>query len=256
MKRACDGVVTSRTTFLNKDAVFFGFGENKTMSKFLYATTDGTGHKISTELGSKSDFQKVISLIAIFEKRQIQTGEHVVHHFDTATNEIPVTFFFVFARHFKMQDKITNKYEAFQSPGKYTLVFSYPTFRGLEHPNITVVIDRDICNEQHYLVETLARCTIDLYIVVLQNSSTLKNVTAEWKTKQVKKQWKIKICEDAAEEYFELELTRSRNRQIINAKFQCEYYKKLEKESQQLVTEDEIFQSKKEHIAMMVLKQR
>ena len=69
-----------------------------------------------------------------------------------------------------------------QSPEKSIVVCSYPTFRGLEHPNFTVVIDRDIYYEQHYLVQTLVRCTTDLYIVVLQKISTLKNVTAKWKT--------------------------------------------------------------------------
>ena len=140
-------MIPTWTKFLNTAAVFFGFGENKTISTFLYAKVDGTGHKISTdkpalfELGSKSDFQKVISLIAIFEKRETRRGAHVVLHFDTATNETLSTLFFVFARHFGMQEKLTNKYEAFQSPEKSILVCSYPTFRGLEHPNITVIID-------------------------------------------------------------------------------------------------------------------
>ena len=164
---------------------------------------------------------------------------------------------FSFARHFRIQEKLTNKYEAFQSPEKSILVCSYPAFRELEHPNITVIIDHDIYYEQHYLVETLARCTTDLYIIVLQNSPTLKNVTAKWKTQQVIQQWKIEICEDAAEgEDFELELTRSRNCQIINGKFKCEYYKKLKKEFEECVTEDKMFQSKTEHIARMVLQQR
>ena len=259
-----DEIVTTWTKFRNTAAVFFGFGGNKTISTFLYATADGTGHKISTgkpalfELGSKSDFQKVISLIVIFEKRKIWRGEHVVLHFDTATNEIPSTFFFVFAHHFGIQEKLTNKYEAFQSPEKSILVCSYPTFRGLEHPNITVIIDRDIYYEQHYLVETLARCTTNLYIIILQNSSTLKNLTAKWKTQQLIQQWGIKICEDTAEgEDFGFEWKRKRNRQIINAKFKCEYYKKLNKEFEELkITEDKISQSKKKHTARMVLQQR
>ena len=67
----------------------------------------------------------------------------------------------------------------------------------------------------------------------------------------------MEICEDVSEgEDFKLKLTRRRNRQIINAKFQCEYYKTLEKEFEQLVTEDKIFQSKRKYTAMMVLQQR
>ena len=263
MLRVGDEVVTTWTKFRNTVAVFFGFSGNKTISTFLYATADGTGHKISTEkpalfeLGSKSDFQKVASLIAIFEKREIRRGEHVVLHFDTATNEIPSTLSFIFTRHFGIQEKLTNRYEAFQSPEKSILVCSYPTFRGLEHPNITVIIDRDIYYEQHYLVETLGRCTTNLNIIVLQNNSTLKNLTAKWKTQQVIQQWKIKICEDAAEvEDFDFELKTSGTCQIMNVKFKCEYSKKLKKEFEELVTEDKISQSKKEHRARMVLQER
>ena len=257
-----DGVITTKTNILNKVAVFLGFEGNRTISKFLYAKTDGTGHKIRTEkpslfeLGSKNDFEKVISLIAIFEKRKIQTGKHVVLHFDTATNKIPSTFYLVFESHFKIYNKVTNKYEVFQSPEKSILVCSYANFRGLEHANITIVIERDIYYEQHYLVETIARCTTDLYIVVLQNSSTLRNVTAEWKIKQVIQKWKIKTCEVAVGEDFELELTSSRNHQIINAKFKRKYYEELKNKFEELETEDKDFQSKKECTAMMVLQER
>ena len=258
-----DGVITTKANILNTVAVFFGFKGNRTISKFLYAKTYGTGHKIKTEkpslfeLGSINLFQKVISLIAIFEKRKIQTGKHVVLHFDTATNEIPNTFYFIFVHYFKMHEKLTNKYEEFQFPEKSVLICSYATFRGLEHPNITIVIDRDIYYEQHYLVETIARCTTDLYIVVLQNNLTLKNVITAWKTKQVIQKWKIKICEDAtAEEDFELQLRSSRNHQIINAKFKRKHYEELKNKFEKLETEDKNFQSKKERKAMMVLQDR
>ena len=143
-------------------------GGVKTISEFRFAAADKTGHKIRSkkptffELGARSDFQKVISLIAIFEEREIDRSEQVVHHFDTGSNEIPDIFFFTFAHHFKIQDKVTKKYEEFKSPEKSILVCSHPTFRGLEHPKITVVIERDIYYVQHYLVEALARCTSDL----------------------------------------------------------------------------------------------
>lgn len=58
-------------------------------------------------------------------------------------------------------------------------------------------------------------------------------------------QWRIEICEDVSEgEDFKLKLTRRRNRQIINAKFQCEYYKTLEKEFEQLVLKIKSFNLK------------
>ena len=208
----------------------------KTISEFLFAAAGKTGHKISSEkptffeLGDRSDFQKVLSLIAIFEEREIDRSEQVVLHFDTGSNEIPDIFFFIFAQHFKIQDKITKTYEEFQSRKKSVLVCSYPTFRGLEYPKVTVVIDRDIYYVQHYLVETLARCTTDLCVVVLQNSSTLTEVVAEWKTKEAIQQLEIKISEDDSQvEDLEREFTRGTNTEIIYAKFRTEYYKKMEK---------------------------
>ena len=104
-----DGKITN---FLNATAGIFGYdrhaGKSKTTTKFLYPAVDKTGHNITTkkpalcEVKGKSGFQKIISLIAIFEERQINKGEHVVLHFDTSTNAIPEIFFFAFARHFKM----------------------------------------------------------------------------------------------------------------------------------------------------------
>ena len=243
-----DGVVTN---FLNTAVGYFRSSENKTTTTFHYAGMDKTGHNISTkkpvlcEVKDISSFEKVISLIAIFEVRQIKKGEHVVLHFDTATNAIPEIFLFAFSRHFKIQDKITNFYEEFKSRKKPILVCSYLTFRGLEHPNIMVVIDRDINYMQHYLVETLARCTTDLCVVVLKNSSTVRGITAVWKSKQLIEQWRVKISQDAAEgKNFIAELKSIKNRNIINTKFNFEYYKKLEKQFEELVPEDRIFQYK------------
>ena len=255
-----DGVVTN---FLNAATGFFSFGKNKTTTKLHYAAVDETGHKITTkkpvlcEVEGKSGFQKIISLIAIFEERQVRKGEHVVLHFDTTTNAIPEIFVFAFAHHFKMQDKMTSNYKVFKSREKSILVCSYPTFRGLEHPKITVVLDRDIYYVQHYLVETLARCTTDLCVVVLKTSSTLKEVTAEWKSKQVIEQWNVKIATDVAEgENFKTELKSNRNCNIVNATFSFEYYKKLEKEFEELTTENRIFQYKDEFEARRTLQER
>ena len=234
-------------------------------SKFLYAKADKTGHKISSrkpaffEVGNRSDFQKILSLIAIFEERKITKGEHVVLHFDIATSEIPDIFLFAFTHHFDMKEKVTNKYEEFKSKKKSILVCSYPSFRGLEHPKITVVIDRDINYVQHYLVEALARCTTDLYVVVLQNSSTLEQVTGEWKNKQAIRQWEIKISEDAPQlNNFELDITRSTNNEIINAhvKFKRNYYKQLESKFANFVIEDKNIESKKKDEARRVIQQR
>ena len=218
----------------------------RTVSKFLFAAADKTGHKITSEkpllfeIWDRSDFQKIQSLIAIFQKRQIKKGEQVVLHFDTGANEIPENFLFIFEHHFKIQRKVTKNYKEFKSQKNAILVCSYPTFRGLEHPKITVIIDCDMYYVQHHLVETLARCTSDLCIVVLQNSKTLTNVTAEWKTKQVIQQWDVKFTVDPSqEENSEFEFTANKNPHIIKAKFSPEYCKQLEKKFAELVTEDE-----------------
>ena len=224
-----------------------GAGGVKTISQFIFNSADKTGHNIKSrkpaffELGDKSDIQKVLSLIAIFEERKIGKGEQVVLHFDTGSNEIPAILLFIFANHFKILEKVTKKYKEFQHLKKSVLVCSFPTFRGLEHPKITVVIDCDIYYMQHYLVETLARCTSDLCVVVLQNSSTVKKITSEWKSKQAIQQWKIKIYKETLQhEDFELEIRHGINNMVMNAKFETEYYKKLEKKYAVLLTKDEI----------------
>ena len=235
----------------------------KTTNKFLFAAADKIGHKISSkkpsvfELGDKSDFQKILSLIVIFEKRQIQKSEQVVLHFDTGANEIPNNFLFTFEHHFRIQQKVTQKYEEFQSRKKSILVCSYPTFRGLEHPKVTVIIDCDIYYVGPYLVETLARCTSDLCVVILKNCQTLADVMIEWKTKKAIEQWEIKISEDASQVTdFEFDFTSNKNLNIINAKFRVEYYKKLQETFTKLLTEDKNFESKKKCEAMKIIQQR
>ena len=93
--------------------------------------------------------------------------------------------FFTLTHNSEIQHKIKSKYESFISGEKSIFVCSCPTFTGLQHAKVTVVIDRNTYNVQHYFVETLARCTADFCIAVLKNRSTLKDVTAEWKSKQM-----------------------------------------------------------------------
>ena len=161
-----------------------GNGGNKTVTKFTYASAKETGHKISSQkpalfqLEERSGFQKVLSLIAIFENLDICNKDHVVLHFDTVNDGIPSYLQFIFEYHFGIHEKVTNNYQEFAS-NKSILVCSYLTFRGLEHPEITIIVDRDIYFLQHYLVESIARCTSKLSVVVLQNSTTLTKVTEE-----------------------------------------------------------------------------
>ena len=238
-------------------------GGVKRITKFLFEAADETAHKISSqkpaffELWKRSDFEKITSLIAIFEERKIKRGNHVVLHFDTGTKEIPDIFHFVFAHHFNMKEKVTNKYEDFTSTEKSILVCSYPTFRGLEHPKITVVIDRDIYYVQHYLVETLARCTSDLYIVVLQNSAILTEVITKWKSNQAIRPFEINISKDISQKKnFEFQFTRRATTEIINAKFRREYYKTLGEKFSKLVAERKSSESKKELEASKIIEKR
>ena len=157
---------------------------NKTITKFTYASANETGHKIGSQkpalfqLEERSGFQKVLSLIAIFENLDICNKDHVVLHFDTVNDGIISYLQFIFEYHFSIHEKVTNNYQEFAS-NKSILVCSYLTFRGLEHPEITIIVDRDIYFLQHYLVESIARCTSKLSVVVLQNSTTLTKVTEE-----------------------------------------------------------------------------
>ena len=181
-------------------------GGNKIISKFKYAEVDQTGHNIKLEipglleLGDCKEFEKILSLIALFEKLDIRNKKHVILHFDTISTGIPITLNFVFNQYFNLNGKVTSNYEEFIRQQKPILACGCTSFRGLEHPNITVIIDRDIYFLQHYLVEAIARCTSELNVVVLQNSQILTKVIKEWKNttnrKQLIRVWKTEIRKD------------------------------------------------------------
>ena len=85
----------------------------------------------------------------------------------------------------------------------------------------------------------------------------MNKVTAEWKSKQVIEQWNVEISKDAAaRENFKTELKSTKNCNLVNATFSFKYYEKLEKEFQELVTEDKIFQYKDKFEARKTLQQR
>ena len=204
---------------------------NKTITKFTYASANETGHKINSQkpalfqLEERSGFQKVLSLIAIFENLDIYNKDHVVLHFDTVNDGIPRNLQFIFEYHFGMHEKVTNNYQEFAS-NKSILVCSYLTFRGLEHPDITIIVDRDIYFLQHFLVEALARCTSKLTIVVLQNSATLTKVTEEWKKNELVDQWKIICSKDIQRKNFDIK--KKKDSKIIEVTFKSGYCGKME----------------------------
>ena len=235
-------------------------GGKRTVSNFVYAQVDKTGHQINTErpvlfeLGYKKDFDKNLSLVAIFERLLERRRKHVVLHFDTEINTIPSTFRFAFDHPDFKTDKITTNYKEFESSEKSVLVCSYPTFRGLEYPRITVLIDHDIYFVQHYLVEALARCTSELCIVVVENSSTLAKVITEWKTKKLVIQWKTEIFKkDTIREDYEIHVDTKHA--TINTTFTTKYYQKLEEAFKLSVNNDETFASNTKHTAKKIIGQ-
>ena len=207
---------------------------NRLVSNFTHAEVNSIGHNIETnipllyELGDKEELDKSLSLVAIFRELLITSNKHVVLHFDTATNAIPSALRFAFD-HLFINVNITTNYKDFHlSNDKSILVCSYPVFRGLEYSKVTVLIDRDIYFEQHYLVEALSRCTSELSIVVLQNSSAMDNVIKQWKTKELVNHRKIEITlhDNQSDDY----TFRDIDKQTINGLFRPKYYEHLKEE--------------------------
>ena len=192
-------------------------------------------------------------MIAIFENLDVYNKDHVVLHFDTVNNGIPRNLQFIFEYHFDIHEKVTNNYQEFALPNRSILVCSYLTFRGLEHPEITIIVDRDIYFLQHYLVESLSRCTSKLTIVVLQNSPTLTKVTEEWKKKQLVDQWEIICSKDT--QRTDLDIKKQKDGKI-KITFKSEHYEKMEERFNSLSNnEDETKESKMKSLAKNLIAQ-
>ena len=208
-------------------------GRNITVSKFEYAVVEKTGLKISTqrpelfELGDKKEFDKTLCLIAIFEKILKSGNKHVLLCFDTEPSAIPRSLLFVLEHHFNKHEKVTTIYEEFVSLKESILVCSYPKFRGLEYPLVTVLIDRDIHFVQHYLVEILARCTSKLSVVVLQNSPVVTKVTTAWKAKSLVSKWEIEIYDNNIQRK-KCIFKHDDYHNIIKVTLKSQYYKDLQ----------------------------
>ena len=233
-------------------------GGNRTVSSFSYPKVPKTGHKIKTqnpvlfELGGMEEFHKHLSLLAIFEKILNICNKHVVLHFNTEANLIPSAL--QYANENYLHKKITTNYEEFESLNKSILVCSYPTFRGLSHPIITILIDQDIYYLQHFLVEMLARCTSELFIVVLQNSSALESVTNAWKGKKLVTNCEIKISDDPTQRDI-LDPDYSKYPDVIDANFksESETYKELEKAFKILTMKNKTITTNREQKAKEII---
>ena len=169
--------------------------ESRIENRFQYEEATHIGHGVESKLPVlfelcryDNDFQKIISLTAIFENLQIAKCnaniKHVLLHFNV-DNEIPrLAIKLLDLKHkTKVTDKLTDSYENFKNDSlrKYIFVGNFRTFRGLEHSRITIIIDRDIYSLQHFLVECIARCTTYLNVVLLGANKTLNIVIQKWK---------------------------------------------------------------------------
>ena len=234
-------------------------GGNSTRSNFQHAEVDSIGHNIKTgkpllfELGDKTEFEKSLSLVAIFAKLFNISKKHIVLHFDTEPNSLPSALRFAFDYHFR-DNKETTNFKEFES-NKSVLVCSYPTFRGLEYPRIMVLIDRDIYFEQHYLVEMLTRCTSKLFIVVLQNSPALTNILEKWKTEELVNQWKTEISKKRNQTK-DSKFNWNDEQRIINGTIKSKYYEKLAEAFESLIIDSKTTSSTRINAAQEIINQQ
>ena len=188
--------------------------ESKIENRFEYDKATDIGHGGQSKLPIlfelcryDNEFQKIISLTAIFENLRIARCnaniKHVLLHFNVDDETPRLAIKLLDLKHnTKVTNKLTNSYEDFKDDSleKYIFVGNFRTFRGLEHSKITIIIDRDIYSLQHFLVECIARCTTYLNIVLLGANKTLNNVIQKWKQelseKSLIERWEIILCKD------------------------------------------------------------
>ena len=167
---------------------------NRIVNRFRYIPSKGIGHNVKSQCPKlfevdyasteKQSFENFCALTRTLKELKIKScnsnNKHVILHFDTSNNETPILLAPVI-EYLEIGPKITNNYRDFKYvESKSVLVCNFGLFRGLEHSNVTIIIDRDIYNLQHYLVETMARCTTKLNIVVLEKSESISNIVAQW----------------------------------------------------------------------------
>ena len=175
--------------------------ETVIVNRYKYVEASDIGHKVSSddnpklievdfEDTGKGSFEKLCALTCIFKELNIHgsnlNNKHVILHFDTTANQSPELLTAAF-QHLEIQSKATNNYKDFKG-SKSILVCYFRVFRGLEHSNVTVYIDQDMYNMQHYLVEVMARCTNKLSIVVLRKSDALSKIIRHWESESEEKQ--------------------------------------------------------------------
>ena len=164
------------------------------VNKFRYIASEGIGHNINSwypklfevdyDNTEEHSFEKLLALTKIFKNMGIKNSDsnnkHVILHFDTSTNEIPKLFAHAI-EYLKISHMVTTNYKDFKNSSKSILVCNFRLFRGLEHSNVTIIIDHDVYSVQHYLVEAVARCTNKLNVIILERSDAVSKITTLWK---------------------------------------------------------------------------
>ena len=186
---------------------------NKIVSKFRYRESSGIGHNIKSRFPKlfevnyddieNHSFTKILALNYIFRELKLRNchaaNKHVVLHFDTSISGIPKLIAPVI-QYLEIEQKVTINYEDFKYNKTYSvLICDFRLMRGLEHSDITIIIDQDIYSIQHYLVEAMARCTNKLNLVVLEKKEGISNIITLWenglklKGQKLIDQWKVQI---------------------------------------------------------------
>ena len=195
----------------------------------------------ATEIGSQLDISHMENLT---ETKDIE--KHVIIHFDTQI-AIPQDFNIVF-KLMGISERVTSKYDEFKGdPKKEIFICNFRTFRGLEHPRVTVVLDSSLWFLHHYLPECFNRCTRFLHIIVInlvqsqKQEITFQRVVKTWKKSFHGQQslvmpWKIKILE--FEDYSiktlqPVDLVTSKQNRI---RIKPDAYTKIEKEIDKIST--------------------
>ena len=164
------------------------------VNKFRYIPSEGIGHNINSwypklfevdyDNTEEHSFEKLLALTKIFKIMDIKNSDsnnkHVILHFDTSTNKIPKLFAHAI-EYLKISHRVTSNYKDFKNSSKSILICNFRLFRGLEHSNVTIIIDQDVYSVQHYLVEVMARCTNKLNVIILERSDAISKITALWK---------------------------------------------------------------------------
>ena len=228
--------------------------KNKIVNKFRYIASKGIGHNINSCFpklfevdfdNTEGDFKKLFALHCIFKKLNIwnsnSNNKHVILHFDTSTEETPKLLTPII-EYREISSKVTNNYKDFkENKSKSILVCNYRLVRGLEHSNVTVIIDKDIYSVQHYLVEAMARCTSKLNIVVLEKSDAVSKIIAQWEDglngQQLLNQWKVQITEEERE----VDYHENRNLNLITINRSSKNHEEIRKILDQHKNQNRIF---------------